>query len=272
MSRIYEALRRTESERRSFGAVRSRPQDITPIEFLQNVAPQQVHLRGVESVKVVAPRASRIAALTDPLGLGAEQFRALATRLEHLRQQRDLKSVQVTSSGPHEGKTLLTINLAVTFAQNSRSRVLIIEGDLHRPMMSSALGLGNLPGISRWWSGSDREISRYICKVSDMPLWLLPAGAACSQPFNIFRAPRFAEALFHIDAAFDWIIVDSPPLLPFVDANLWSRLVDGTLLVVREGVSSASELKKGLQAMDSLNLLGVVLNDASDCGHSRYEL
>jgi capsular exopolysaccharide synthesis family protein len=272
MSRIYEALRRTEFERRSFGAVSCEPQDITPIEFLQSFSPQPVDLHGVESVKVAAPRGSRLAALTDPQGLGAEQFRALATRLEHLRQQRDLKSLQVTSGGPYEGKTLLTINLAVTFAQNSRSRVLMIEGDLHRPTMSSLLGLGNLPGISRWWSGSDREISPYICKFSDRPLWLLPAGAACPQPSNILRSPRFAEALFHVDAAFDWVIVDSPPLLPLVDANLWSRLIDGTLLVVREGVASASELKKGLQAMDCLNLLGVVLNDASDCGHGKYEL
>ena len=155
MSRIYEALRRTEFERRSYGAVSSQPQDITPVEFLQNFSPEPVDLRGVESVKVVASRSSRLAALTDPQGLGAEQFRALATRLEHLRQQHDLKSLQVTSSGPHEGKTLLTINLGVTFALNSHSRVLMIEGDLHRPMMSSVLGLGNLPGISRWWSGTD---------------------------------------------------------------------------------------------------------------------
>jgi capsular exopolysaccharide synthesis family protein len=269
MSQIYEALRRTEFERR--GAAERHAQQMPPVEFLQNFVPQRADLRGVESVKIAVSAGSRIAVLTDPHGLGAEQFRALATRLEHVSQQRELKSFQITSGGPHEGKTLLTINLAVTFAQNSRSRVLMIEGDLHQPMLSSVLGLGNLPGISRWWSGSDRELSRYMCKFSDMSLWLLPAGAACRQPSNILSSSRFAEALFQVDGAFDWIIVDSPPLLPFVDANLWSRLLDGTLLVVREGVTSASDLKKGLEAMDTINLLGVVLNDASDCGHGNRD-
>ena len=82
---------------------------------------------------------------------------------------------------------------------------------------------------------------------------------------------RFAEALARLVGTFDWIIVDSTPLLPFVDANQWSRLLNGTLLVVREGEASVKALKKGLEAIDNPNLIGVVLNDASDIEQGYYQ-
>ena len=74
-----------------------------------------------------------------------------------------------------------------------------------------------------------------------------------------------------MSAGFDWIIVDSTPMLPTVDANLWSRLVDGTILVVREGVALVNALKKGLQALDNPKLVGIVLNEASEFNRSNYE-
>jgi capsular exopolysaccharide synthesis family protein len=194
-------------------------------------------------------------------------------RLEHLRQQKDMKSVQVTSGGLHEGKTWLAMNLAVTFAQNSQSKVLLVDGDLHRPAVASRLGLPRLPGISRWWSGPDKDLSGYVYQVTGLSLWILPAGTAYEQPSNILRSVRFAEALFSLQGTFDWILVDSPPLLPFVDANLWSRLTDGMLLVVRENVTSLNALKKGLEAIDNLNVIGSVFNDARELEpHKRDDL
>lgn len=269
MSRIYDALRRMELERRTPGAIE--PDPTQPVEFLQSVVPEPADLRGVQSVKVDVTVASRLVALADPQSLGAEKFRALATRLENLRNQRELKSLQVTSSMAHEGKTLVSTNLAVTFAQNSGSKVLLVEGDLHKPALQSLLGLTELQGISQWWSGRDQDITSYIHRLNHMPLWLLPAGSACDQPSNILQSARFAEALLRLVGAFDWIIVDSTPLLPFVDANLWSRFLDGMLLVIREGVASVKALKKGLEAIDNPSLVGVVLNDASEIDHPNYQ-
>ena len=267
MSRIYETLRRMESERRSADGVA--PEQIEHVDLLQGAVPEPADLRGVPSAKVVSV-ASRLVALADPQSLGAEKFRALATRLENQRNQRELKSLQVTSSVAHEGKTLVSANLAVTFAQNSGSKVLLVEGDMHRPAVQSLLGLSEMRGISHWWLGADEQISRYIYRLNDMPLWLLPAGSTCDQPSNILQSARFAEALLRLVGAFDWIIVDSTPLLPFVDANLWSRLLDGMLLVIREGVAPIKALKKGLEAIDNPNLVGVVLNDAPDFDHKNY--
>ena len=103
---------------------------------------------------------SRLVALTDPNSLGAEKFRALATRFDHLRSQRELRSFQVTSSVIDEGKTLVAGNIAVTLAKYSGSKTLLVEGDLHRPTLANLFGLRELPGLNHWWSsGEPRENS-----------------------------------------------------------------------------------------------------------------
>jgi capsular exopolysaccharide synthesis family protein len=171
---------------------------------------------------------------------------------------------------PNEGKTLVSTNLALTFAKSSGSKILLVEGDLHRPSLHTVLGLKDLQGVTEWWAGKDQEMANYIYRLKHTPLWFLPAGSGWEQPSNILQSGRFAEALLQLVGAFDWIIVDSTPLLPFADANLWSRLLDGMLLVIREGVAPVKALKKGLEAIDNPNLIGVVVNDASEIEEQRY--
>jgi capsular exopolysaccharide synthesis family protein len=229
---------------------------------------------GVEedvSVIVEASPKSRLVALTSPNGLGAEKFRALVTRMDHLRKQRELKSFQVTSSMINEGKTLVAGNVAITLAKYSGSKTLLIEGDMRRPALAALLGLSELRGLTDWWSGRDPEPTKFICKVKDMPLWFLPAGKACDQPSEIIRSTRFVKAFAKLASQFEWIVVDSTPMLPIVDVNLWSKLVDGTLLVVREGLTGVKALKKGLQALDHPKWIGVVLNEAAESDQAYYD-
>jgi capsular exopolysaccharide synthesis family protein len=215
--------------------------------------------------------ASHLVAITDPNSLGAEKFRALAIRLDHVRKQRQFKSLQVTSSVVNEGKTLVSANLAVTLAKYSCSRTLLIEGDLHRPALASLFGLRELQGLSHWWSARDQDIGCFLQQLNDMPLCFLAAGKAHDQPSDILHSAHFARAFEHLVDQFDWIVVDSPPMLPVVDVNLWSRLVDGALLVVRAGVTPVKALKKGLQALDHPNVVGVLLNEAADVDQVKYE-
>jgi len=218
------------------------------------------------------PATARLVATTDPQGLGAEKFRALAARLENLRKSRDLKSVQVTSGTKGDGKTLTSGNLALTMARRSSSKVLLIEGDLHKPALASMFGLDQSLGLSQWWSEPNSDIARYIRQLKGTSLWLLTAGHAYDQPSEILRSARFSKAFAELAPRFDWVVVDSTPLLPMADANLWSRLVDGTLLVVREGATRINALKKGLESLDNPNLVGIVLNEASESdGVDPYE-
>jgi capsular exopolysaccharide synthesis family protein len=268
MSRLFEALQRMDMK--DCHAELVTPMATEPVDSLSSIMEEAIDLAVDRSVEVEVSRTSRLVALTDPNGLGAEKFRALATRLEYLRQRREMKSLQVTSSTINEGKTLVAANLAVTLATYSGSKILLIEGDFHRPTLSSLLGLTHLQGLSHWWSGRGQDIARYVHRLNDTTLWFLSAGEICDQPSQIMQSAVFAEAFNYLVGKFDWVIVDSTPMSPTVVANLWSRRVDGTLLVVREGVASVKTLKRGLQALDNPKLIGIVLNEASDVDRTNY--
>lgn len=289
MSRLFEALSNAETKYRSPkvvpGAVALTevvPADVTAVDavppeprqepkVLNEALPKPVETVKTRSVTVKTSPESRVVALTDPNSLGAEKFRALVTRLDDLRKQRELKSFQVTSSVINEGKTLVAGNVAVTLAKYSGAKTLLIEGDLHRPTLAALLGLSELLGLGQWWSGQDQELAQFVHRLNDMPLWFLSAGKPCDRPSDILHSARFVKAFAQLASQFEWIVVDSTPMLPIVDVNLWSRLVDGTLLVVREGLAPVKALKKGLQALDHPKLIGVVMNEASGSDQVNYD-
>ncbi len=263
MSRYYEALRRLEREQRPGDADDMAEPAVQPT-VLGGILAEPVEVEEAPSAEVEVSPESRFVALTDSRSLGAEKFRALVTRLENLRQKRELKCLQITSSVINEGKTLVSGNLAVTLAKHSGCKVLLVEGDLHRPRLASRLGLSQLPGLSHWWTGHDESMARYVYRLNEMPLWFLGAGLACDQPSQVLQSARFVESFAKLCGQFDWVVIDSTPMLPTADANLWSRLVDGMLLVVREGVTPVKSLKSGLAGLDNPKLVGVVLNEASE--------
>ncbi|MGA8035501.1 MAG: CpsD/CapB family tyrosine-protein kinase [Candidatus Acidiferrales bacterium] len=270
MSKLYEALRRMEQEK--LGPSGALPETHIPVDFLGTAfEPPVEYVEDALSATLAPTPQSRVIAFNEPRSLGAEKFRALATRLEHLRRQKEYKSMQVTSAVINEGKTLVAANLAITLARQAGSRVLLVEGDLHRPSLTSLLFQSSMNGISHWWTEAEGSLQPYIRKVSDLSLSYLSAGMPSEEPAQLLQSARFAEAFSKVISAFDWVVVDSTPMSPVVDANLWSRLVDGTLLVVREGVTPTRELKKGLASLDTPKLLGVVLNEASEFDYMHYQ-
>jgi len=266
MSRVYEALRQMEKDQGQSGD----SPFLQPTGLLADATANEGELKSVRPIEVNVLPASRLVTLSEPRSFGAQQFLTLVTRLENLRRQKEMKSFQVTSSVASEGKTLVAANLAVTFAKSSRSKVLLLEGDLHRPSLAGLLGLKELKGLSHWWLEQCPDISRFLYQLNGMPLWLLGAGAMYEQPSHVWQSARFAEAFGRLTEWFDWIVVDSTPMLAAVDANLWSRLVDGTLLVIREGVAPVKALKKGLRALDNPKLIGIVMNAASELDPRYY--
>ena len=113
-------------------------------------------------------------------------------------------------------------------------------------------------------------LSRFVYRLRDAPLWFLPAGKPTEQPADVLRSSRFKEAFQLLTEQFEWTVVDSTPMQPIVDVNLWSKLLDGTLLVVREGVAPIKALKGGLQALDHPKLIGVVFNEATELNQDAY--
>jgi protein-tyrosine kinase len=268
MSRLYEALRKSEMENRQTGAVAT--EIIRPAAEFAQAAMGALELEGTQTVQLQVSPESHLVAITQNQGLPAEKFRVLVTRLRNLRSQQEIKSLQVTSSIVDEGKTLIAANLAITLARHSQNRVLLVGGDFHNPSLHALLGLSHLKGISHWWKDSASTLNDFLYRIEDLPLWYLPAGERVDEPAEILQSTRLADSLTQLSGLFDWIVVDSTPLIPMADANIWNRLVDGMLLVVREGVTPMKALKKGLASLDSPKLVGVVLNGASEFDRVNY--
>ena len=269
MSRLYDTLRRMEKQKR-------RP-DVAgeankPVDLLSKAIEAPGELLPGITAHIKVGDTSRLVALTDPTSLGAEKFRALVARLENLRQKSELRALQITSAVINEGKSLVAANLAVTLVKHFGYKVLLVEGDLHRPSLGDLFGLNSMEGINQWWQRAqqDTELAQYICNLENIPMSFLSAGSPYDQPSQVLQSARFAEAFVHVSGFFDWVIVDSTPMSPIVDVNLWSRLVDGTLLVVREGVAPIKALKVGVSGLDNPKWLGVVLNEASEFDRVNY--
>lgn len=269
MSRLYEALRKSEMENRQSGVVVTTDVVRRAPDFAPAVT-APLELDGSQTVQLRVPPESHMVSLNDLQGLPAEKFRVLVTRLRNMRAQQEIKSLQVTSSSVDEGKTLIAANLAVTLARHSQSRVLLVEGDLHNPSLHALLGLSHLKGICHWWKEPTAMLGDFLYHTEGLPLWFLPAGERFGEPAEILQSSRFAEALMQASGLFEWIIVDSTPLSPMADANIWNRLLDGMLLVVRENVTPAKALKKGLAGLDGPKIVGVVLNGASEFDRVNY--
>ena len=229
----------------------------------------EIDLSKIRVVPVSSLPQSLLVALNSERGLGAEKFRVLGTRLSNIRMGQTLGVLQVTSSVVGEGKTLTSVNLAMTLATRFAQKVLLAEGDLRKPAVCSLLGLENRAGIGEWWDSPEKPISDFLLRIGETGMCLLPAGHV-AHPASVLQSTRIAELFADMAKQFDWVIIDTPPLLPMADSNLWSRVSDGTLLVVRKGAVSRAALKKAVESLDNPKLVGIVLNDASDYDRVNY--
>jgi len=220
------------------------------------------------SLEVSVLPTGRLVFLTEPDSLAAEKFRFLGVRLRQLQQSRPLKKVLVTSTIPEEGKSTVSANLAGVLARRKQS-VLLIEGDLRRPTLAQQFGLGRLAGLGEWLQSGRQTVSN-VYRLEGPDFWFMPAGNPPENPLELLQSGRLSYLMGQLSNLFDWIIIDSPPLLPLADTTVWSRVTDGTLLVAREGKSEKKQLQRGLEVLKKSDLLGVVLNGCVHPDHKSY--
>jgi protein-tyrosine kinase len=173
----------------------------------------------------------------------------------------------VTSATFREGKSLVSLNLAISLAQRSGKKVLLVEGDLRKPALCNMLGLPRLRGFSDWLH-SELPLTDFLCRLVGLDLWLLPAGETRERPLADAQSVRLNELPKQADKHFDWIVVDSSPLL-VADASVLSRMADGTLVVVRQGSTEKKALQRSLPSLEKV--LGFVFNDASSINPRDYK-
>jgi capsular exopolysaccharide synthesis family protein len=222
-----------------------------------------------QTLKVLVPPQSRVVSVTDKDSLAAEKFRFLSVRLRQLQQTRPLKKVLITSTIPQEGKSMVAANLACTLARRTHQKTLLLDGDLRRPSVARLFGLGKTPGLSEWLQG-ERSPMTSIYHLEDAGLWVLPAGNSPRNPLEAMQSGRLSGLMDQLTSWFDWVIIDSPPVLPLADTSVWMRMADGVLLVARQGTSEREHLKRGLEAIEASKLLGAILNCSAKSAQSDY--
>ncbi len=222
-----------------------------------------------QPLQISPPPQSRLVCLRDSDSPAAEAFHLLGVRLRHLRRERPLKKVLITSTIPKEGKSMVAANLACTLALRTRQKVLLLEGDVRRPTQSQVFGFGRHPGICEWLMG-ERSLRSSIYHIESQGLWVLPAGMASSDSLELLQSGKLAAMMEQLVSWFDWIIIDSPPILPMADTSIWTNLADGILLVTRQGTTEKRRLQKGLGAIEPEKFIGALMNSSKNLAHSDY--
>jgi capsular exopolysaccharide synthesis family protein len=222
-----------------------------------------------QSLQVSLAPQSRLVSLAESGSPAAEAFRLLGVRLRHLRRDRALKKVLITSTIPQEGKSMVAGNLACTLALRTQQKILLLEGDLRRPSLSKMFGLGKNPGLCEWLE-SERSLAASIYHLADPGLWILPAGSAPSNALELLQSGKLSQLMDQLTAWFDWIIIDSPPVLPLADTSVWMRLADGILLTTRQGTTEKRQLQRGLEAIEPKKLIGALVNSSKNAAASDY--
>jgi len=199
----------------------------------------------------------------------AEQYRTIRTNIDFSIADRNLRSLVVTSSGPGEGKSMTTANLAVVMAQQGR-KVLLVDADLRKPTVHYTFRLVNTEGLSNLLT-KRAKLTDVLTKTDVDNLYVITSGPIPPNPAELLSSRAMHDFMTEALGIFDIIIFDTPPVLAVTDAQILSSQVDGTVLVVASG---KTEKDAALEAKDLLQksqarILGVVLN-RQPIKNSRY--
>ena len=173
----------------------------------------------------------------------------------------------VTSAAGGEGKSVTALNLSLALASSLEGRVLLIDGDLRRPQVHKRLGLNPAKGFSDLLLRPDGDVNSYVSKFQD--LYVITGGAEAVNPVGLLASRRAAEILARLRKEFQFIVLDSPPIVPIADSHILAGLSDGVMIVVRARRTPRELFRRAIESLGASNVLGVVLNDI-EYGDTRY--
>ncbi|MGD0306485.1 MAG: CpsD/CapB family tyrosine-protein kinase [Candidatus Acidiferrales bacterium] len=281
MSRIHEALKKAEQERASgqipdVPILSGEPGTYAPSVEHRGYEPPSAHgdpvaaaTGGFLRFDELITRCARPTWHPDPnvnvflnpnlTAHGAEQFRTLRSRLYQIRSAQTMKTLLVTSSIPSEGKTFVTNNLAQSIVRQPDRRVLIIDADLRCSRLHVPLGAPASPGMTDYLRG-DADETKIIQFNSESNLCFIPGGTEVANPSELLSNGRLKTLLDRVSPMFDWVILDSAPLIPVADSSFLADMVDGVLMVVRAGTTPSATAQRAVQELQGRTVVGVVLN------------
>ena len=189
-----------------------------------------------------------------------EQYRRLAASLHELQIDTGLKTVMITSALPREGKTLTVTNLALTLARSYRKRVLLIDADLRRPSLHEMFRFPKTVGLSEALRSGSRP---HLLELSPL-LSVLPAGEVDGDPLSALTSNRLAGLLADCASAFDWVLLDAPPVGLMPDGSVLARLTKAVIFVIAAGCTPFKVVERAMKELGRECIVGTVLNRIDD--------
>jgi len=198
-----------------------------------------------------------------PRSIEAEAYRKLRTNIQYSSIDKEIKSIVVTSACPMEGKSTVSGNLALSFAQNGK-KVIIVDCDLRKPSIHRKFNISNLCGLSEVMIGKeplDNAIQKYKSN-----LHILTSGKIPPNPAEMINSTTMSNLLEELKEEYDIVIIDSSPLEAVTDGQILSTKVDGTILVLKAGKSKIESVKEAKNLLNKVgaNIIGLVINEVSN--------
>ncbi len=197
----------------------------------------------------------------DPKAVGSEALRTLRTNLQFTSPDQELKTILLTSVGPGDGKSTVSSNLAVAWAQSGQ-RVALIGCDLRKPVLHKIFSIANAPGLTGLLTGK-AELDDVVVPIKQIPnLDVIPSGPVPPNPAELLQSKAMVACLEELRARYDIILCDGTPVIAVTDAAVMANQVDGTVLVISAHQVPRDVALHAKTLLDQANarLLGVVLN------------
>jgi capsular exopolysaccharide synthesis family protein len=207
----------------------------------------------------ISPR-NRLIYYNDPRSPAADKIRYVRMRLREHWTAGKLKKLLITSALASDGKSTILLNLATALAERGKRSVLVIEADLHHSNLSSDLRLRPWAGLTECLQDDSLSPLSYIRRIEPLGWHLLPAGEPRRNPTELLQTPAIGVILQKVSASFDWILIDSPPVIPLTDPIALQQHSDASLLIVRAGRTPREAIEQAIGLLGQKSIVGVVLN------------
>jgi capsular exopolysaccharide synthesis family protein len=205
-----------------------------------------------------------------------EQYRVLYAHMTDLSVEKGQTVFAISSALPGEGKTVTALNLAVVMARDFGKKTLLLEGDLRNPSISRYLNTELGSGLVDILSHKTRaeatlvHVSDTLVPFANEHLAVLPAVKSTRNAASLLSSPSLRDLLRLLKAQYDFVLIDTPPILPLSDMQIFEEVVDGILLVVRAEHTPKTALLQAIQALGAEKVVGIIVNDVQSSGMQSY--
>lgn len=231
------------------------------------------HKRKINATNDTLVNGAKLITVAHPKSPISEQFRTIRTNVNFMAIDKPIKTLALTSANVSEGKSTITDNLAIVWAQTGQ-RVLLIDADLRRPTLHTTFNKSNQEGLTTiLTSGTNSVDLRQIVQASGVEnLDILTSGPIPPNPAELLSSQRMNTLIESVKSIYDMVIVDVPPMLEVTDTQVLSHYLDAMALVVKQGQTQKLAVKRAVELLNlaHANLLGYVMNDVNADGDAGY--